>query len=471
MKNIIFVNPPLNLSERYGVLGGVLGELQPYNLCSLAAATKMAGFETTIIDAPALKLSIQQTAAQIILSNPDYIGITATTCSITNAHLLATEIKKQLPQIIIIVGGVHISALPQETLKAFKNFDIGVIGEGEITIVNLLKTLKEDTSLDQVNGIIFKKNNSLYVTPAQSLIEDLDMLPFPSWNLLSDFNLYHPNLSSLHRLPIASLVTSRGCTQKCTFCDKSVFGNRVRTHSPKYIIKMIKELKNTYSIKEVIFKDHDFAFSEERILKICHQLKESGLALSWSCMLRADKVNKNILQAMKESGCWQIGLGIESGSPQILKDLIKNLNPEKIHNNINLIKNFNFNLIGYFILGTPTETRETITETRNFIRKSRLDSIKLNFFTAYPGSPIYQNLKIAKNLTETWPYLNSSRPTFIPENLTEQELWHSSKKILKEFYLRLPTLLSYGKRALNLKLLYKFFIGMLTLIRYIFKKN
>jgi len=471
MSKIIFINPPMSHFQRYGYLGEVLGELQPVNLCYLAAVTVSAGFDTKIIDAPAEKLNLEDLMNRIVRESPQYVGITATTCSISNAGLLAKEIKQYNPKIVTIVGGVHISALPKETMQRFYDIDIGVVGEGEKTIVELLLALENNFDLNKVDGILFRQDGRLVFSNPRPLIDELDMLPMPSWQLLPSFWHYMPNLSSFYKLPVASLVTSRGCPKSCIFCDKCVFGNRIRSHSAKYTIEMIKYLYLYYGVRYFVFKDHDFAFSANRTRQICEALRKNDLKINWSCMARPDDVDGSILAEMKNAGCWQIGFGIESGSQRILDFLSKGIQVDKVTSVIQLCNRFRINVMGYFIIGSPTESEDTIRETVKFIKKVKMDNIKVNFFTPYPGSPIYKDIRNFGDFTEDWLKMNEGYPVFIPFGLSQQQLIYFSKKLLREFYFQPRIIMNYLFRSLRPSVFLKFFKGMLALMKYILKFN
>lgn len=471
MHKIVFLNPPLTSYQRYGILGRVLHEMQPNNLCYLAAVTRQAGFETKIIDSPALRLDIRNALEQIKGYSPEYVGVTATSCSVENAGKLATAIKQHNRGIVTILGGVHLSALPENTMQRFKDFDIGVIGEGEKTIVHLLKALAEKSDLRDVKGIIFRKENNFIITSPRETIDDLDILPMPAWDLLPDFSHYAPNLSSFHRFPVVNLVTSRGCNKNCIFCDRPVFGRKVRTHSPTYIMDTIKYLHQHYNIREIVFNDPDFSFSKERTLRLCKMMRDKKIRLSWTCLVRVDSIDQDVLLEMRKAGCWQIGVGIESGSQKILNILSKDTQLDKIEESIHLLDKIGFNIIGYFIIGSPLETENTIKETMAFIKRIKIDNIKVDFFTPYPGSTIYKEIRKFGNFNEDWSKLNGAFPMFIPFNLNEEELWSSAKKILREFYFKPRIVMNFLQRSLDPKIVLEFFKGMIALRRYLIKRG
>ena len=218
---VCLVVPPLSLNRRYGHLGQAAGCEPPLGLCYLASILGVEGFEVNIIDAQALRLNQDETAKMIMGIRPRYLGISASTMAINSASKLADQIKELNQDIKIIVGGCHVSARPVETLLEFDSFDIGVAGEGEDTFKELLLALNNNTDISCIDGIARREDGAVYVSRPRSRIKNLDTLPYPAFNLLPDINRFYrlPSQSLLGRNSF-SLVTSRGCLGRCSFCDK-----------------------------------------------------------------------------------------------------------------------------------------------------------------------------------------------------------------------------------------------------------
>ena len=260
MKRIVFVNPPQQVEEIYGKLANERSILPTLGICHLAAVTREKGYETYIVDPIPFGWGIDKTIDEILKYSPDYIGITATTDVIYNAAKIVAKLKEYNKNIITIIGGPHITAVPENTLKLFPQIDIGVIGEGEDTIVDLLSTLNNGSILDNVKGIIFRKNGELLTTQPRPFIKDLDRLSLPAWDLLPRLDKYYrPSIINYKKLPSTSLITSRGCPGKCTFCDTKVFGAKYRGFSGPYVIRMIEYLENHYGIKDLVLYDESQA--------------------------------------------------------------------------------------------------------------------------------------------------------------------------------------------------------------------
>ena len=225
MSKIILINPPLSGKERYGELAGSGVYMPPLGLGLLASVLRKEGFEVRILDCEALRLNVKQTIDRILSFQPDYVGITAVTMSIYSAAEVARALKLKSSKLYIILGGAHLSALPEETMNLFPQFDIGIIGEGEVVLVELLNAFQNNRDLSGINGIIYRDKDKIVKTPPRSLIKNLDTLPFPAWDLYPDFKKYYrPSAFGFKKLPCTSLITSRGCPGRCYFFCQGVWG-------------------------------------------------------------------------------------------------------------------------------------------------------------------------------------------------------------------------------------------------------
>jgi anaerobic magnesium-protoporphyrin IX monomethyl ester cyclase len=437
MVDIILVNPPLTGEERYGSLaaGGVY--MPPQGLANLAAFIRQKGYSVTIVDCCVLNLNQVGLAKHILSYDPRFVGITAVTISINKAADLAGLLKEQEPDLKIIVGGCHLSALPKETMSAFPQFDIGVIGEGELTIIELLRVLEEGKHLNNVKGIIFRENGTLKITPSGSFIEDLDTLPFPAWDLLPDITrFYRPSGFSFKRLPTTSLVTLRGCPMRCTFCSDGPFAKTVRLHSSKYVLEMIKFLQRTYKIKEIMFYDGTFVINRQRLIEICELMIKEKLDLVWSCNGRIDMMTQETLRLMKRAGCWLVGYGVESGSQQVLDFYRKDIELEKAYKVLRWTKQAGMFTKSSFMLGQLIENKETLKSTMNFILKSDLDLITVTYFTPLPGTLDYVRASQYGSFDNNWDLLNFHNIVFVPRGLNKDIIRFYRQCITSKFYLR-----------------------------------
>jgi len=451
VKRIAFVAPPIGLEERYGRLAGAGSSMPSLGLLSLAAVTRRAGVETHIVEASAMGLSYREVIEKLTAIRPDVVGLTATTLSVYNAHETAKGVKEALPGTLTVVGGPHVSAVPEETLGRFPLFDMAVIGEGEDTVVELLDALSGGRGPSTVPGLAVRTDGKVMLTGPRPFIKELDSLPLPAWDLMPGFPAaFRPAPFRYRQLPAAILVTSRGCPNRCIFCDRTVFGRTCRFFSADYVMGMIKELRERYGVREIEFEDDTFVVNRARVMDICDRLKSSGWGMSWSCLGRVDTVSRDMLKAMKGAGCWQISFGIESGDQGVLDLVEKKIKLEKAREALAWAKEAGLMTKGFFILGFPTETKATMQKTIDFAKGNAVDDISVFKLTPLPGSKIYEMAHNYGRFDDDWRKMNLLETVFVPEGLTEADLDEYTRRMMREFYFRPKVVLSYlGRLARN----------------------
>lgn len=482
MDRIVFVNPPFTVWGGGTPLPKTLENTTPsFGLCCLAAVVRQKGFTPFIVEAGALQLSLNEAFERIIALRPGVVGFRASTISFNNAALLAARVKGYDKKIITLIGGPHVTATPTETFEKFPQFDAGVIGEGEETIVELLSVLgsfgMDEIRLESVAGIVFRRGNRVHITGKRPYIKDLDTLPMPAWDLLEGFpDRYQPPLMSYKALPVASMVTSRGCPFQCTFCDRSVFGNSYRGYSAQYVSSMIEHLVERYGVKHLLFYDDLFAASEKRLTSICERMMERKLNVSWSCDARVNTVTPEVLALMKKAGCWEIAYGIESGSQKILDLIGKDIKIDEIEAGVRLTHEAGIKVKGLFMMGHPGETRETIKETVALATRLPFDHINISKVTPFPGTELYKTAHKYGRFNADWGRMNALQFVFVPHGFTEEELEREYKNALKRFYWRPKKTLKLlgallGDRAGMFRLLKANNVFLKSVVLNIFKKK
>lgn len=460
------------MEERYGKYlkrGGVF--LPPWGLALLAAILRKERYDVMILDCEVLRLDYDQSCKEIFKFNPSIVGFTAATVSVHNAAMLASKIKKVNKNIPLIVGGVHVSGVPVETMKYFKDFDIGVIGEGEETIVELVKNIKDKSQYKNIKGIVYRDNGEIIINEPRPYIKELDSLPFPAFDLLPDIGKhYKPSPIYFKKLPHAMVLSSRGCFGKCTFCDKTVSGHKMRFHSADYIVDLILELNKKYGIRDLIFHDDVFIVNRKRLYKFCELFKKKNIKVVWQANARIDSVNLEVLKTIKESNCWLIAYGIESGSQKILNMANKRIKLEQIKQTLEWTKMAGLETKGYFILGLIGETKETLKETENFIMDIPLDILALNLFTPFPNTIDYFRAPKYGSFNNDWRLLNQHNVVFIPNGLTAKELEETCKRIQTKFYFRLRVVFYFIKKLFNYQKALIIINGFFTLLLYIIRR-
>jgi len=467
--DIVLVNPPMAKKEIYGVLASGGTYLPPLGLANLAAVIRSHGYSVKILDASALNLTLQQTIENIILYHAKYVGITAMTFSIDRATILAETLKAQKPNLKVIIGGSHVTALPKETLSKFSCFDIGVIGEGELTIIELLEALEANMPVNNIKGLVFKENSNVKISEARDFIENLDTLPFPAWDLLPNINkFYKPSCFGSMKLPITMVHTIRGCPKRCAFCPRTDFSKSWRMYSPAYVLDMIKLLQRDYGIKDLFFSSADLAISKSWLSNLCKLIIRERLNLVWSCNCRIDSVTPEILSLMKRAGCWLIGYGIESGSQRILDFMQKDIILEKVPQVLKWTKKEGILAKGNFIIGYLTESIESMQATLNFALNNDLDLIRINYFTPLPGSLDYTRAEQYGSFDNDHRKFNCCNIVFIPQGLDKENIRFYSQYITRKFYLRPKIIFCYVKMFFNIKNFKLMLFGLWAFVRFVF---
>lgn len=445
LNKIVFIEPPVSLKEIYGGLAKVGAVSPPLNLLLLAAIVRDKGYDPSIIDCPALGLSYNDVIVRLKKINPRFVGLTAMTPHIMQAGKLAKVIKEDLPETVILLGGAHISSVPEETMLRFPEIDVGFVGEAEISLPELLDTVNKGNALSTVKGTISRENGQIINTGQRSERIKLDDLPFYAWDILEGFpHIYKTPLFATHRTPATPILTSRGCPGKCIFCYSGCH-KTLSTYSAEYTIAMLKHLKKNYGIKEFMLYDDNFVMFKQNLIKLLNMLITEKLDLTWSCNARVDMINEEMLHLMARAGCWQISYGIETGNQEIMNRLEKNITREKVLRAIEISRKTGIRTVGYFMIGHFGETQQTIEETIQFACDSGLDDFRMSFFTPLPGTKASLIAGQYGEFDNDWGKMNLFSPVFVPSGMTKEQLINGQKRAIRKFFFRPKVVSSYLK--------------------------
>jgi radical SAM superfamily enzyme YgiQ (UPF0313 family) len=442
----ILINPCLFKKGR-NIWKGIDSCFPSLGLASIAAYVRQKGFRVKIIDAPALRISVEsfENYLRDNYSNeqPRYVSFTAVTPSIRNAYAMAKIVKKIYPQTKIVFGGVHATVLSKEVIGQ-DEVDIVVRGEGEITFYEILS----NRELSGIDGIVYQKDSQIIFNKERERIKNLDDLPWPAYNLLP-MDKYYPAKGSYQRLPAMSMLTGRGCPGQCTFCNKTL-GKLMIFRSAQSLIEEIKMLIKDYGIKQIMFYDDTFTVYKENVRKFCHLLLEQNIDISWCCFSRVDYVDLDLLKLMKKAGCHQIMYGIESGDQNVLDSINKNITLNLAREVVKLTKLAKIDVRGAFMVGNPIETRETVLRTLDFALELDPDVAIFNITTPYPGTQMFEEAeRKGMILTYNWDDYDLSNPVMKLENLSQKEISDLYRYCFKKFYLRPKYILMRLKRLLS----------------------
>lgn len=468
---VMLIYPPITEVEVYAKYSKAAPCLPPLGICYIARYLLEANYDVKIIDCVAQRLSLTELQSKIVEYSPTVVGVSSTTVAFYYAKQVLSLVKSVDPEIITVLGGAHITAFFKEAMKECESIDIGVLGEGEQTLLDIVRKIDNNDSIDTVKGIVFRQNGTLIQTESRPTVRDLDEIPFPARELLPNLHSYaHTALRGKKRKLTTTMITSRGCPKKCGYCDQSVFGRVWRSHSADYVFSEMKLLKEDFGVDFISFEDDNFSLSKERVKAICKKIIEHPLDIGWACSGRADNVDDEMLKLMKTAGCESIYVGIESGSPRILKLINKNISKDKVNEGIRKIKENGIRILGSFILGIPSETKEEMLQTLDYSLSLPLDGASFFIFTPYPRTELrklaFQYGKVSTNWKDYTGH--PSALPYIPNNMTQDELLGFQEKAYKRFLLRPSYICRYLLNHSTWDLLQK---GVLFLKAFYFDKD
>lgn len=433
---VVATTPPFALKENFGLLDFVGQYGMPMNLLYLAASLEKAGIRTGLVDLSYEKKSIEDCAKLIVSMRPEFVAVAVHFTFLKDRSLeLALAIKRLDPSIRIIAGGVHFTALPEETMRECPAIDIGILGEAEETIIEVIRCLKEDGDPGKIKGVIRRNGNGFDVTGPRNLISDINALPFPLFDKL-DLSQYAPALYKEKRSVTLPIMTSRGCPFACSFCDRTVLGSKVRFYDIDYISNMISMLFEKFHVDCFDLVDENICITKERLEAICRLFKEKFLKhnIRWGCSMRADSVDQDTGKLLYDAGCRSVSFGIESGSPKMLKTYNKKMDLQKLPDKCRMIRSAGISLAGSIIIGGPGEDERSIADTMELVRKISLDYMFVWYFIPLPGSPIYKDITSMGTITGTCLERTGHHISFIPNTLTRVQLEVGYKDIYRTFY-------------------------------------
>jgi anaerobic magnesium-protoporphyrin IX monomethyl ester cyclase len=435
--NVLLIRPPDPLQHVK-----LLSHTKPLNLAYIASYLLEKKLNVKIIDYEIEPFKEQNLLSVLKEFNPAVVGFSCFTPTIKNGHKICRRIKNFNKNITTVVGGPHLSGLPARTMEEFADFDFGVYGEGEITFHELCLRLNESSDIRNVKGILYRENGKIIQTPERQLIDDIDILPFPARNLIDYDSVQagHSARGFSNEIRAAEVFTSRGCPYACSFCAiQATFGRSVRFRNLDCVEEEIRECQKRYDFNHIIIADDTFSLDPKRAEKLCGIFGRSGIR-SWNCDTRVNTVSRELLKAMKDSGCMKVAYGVESGSPRIIDRIGKKITVEQVENAVHWTKEAGIKHIeGNFIIGAdPTETMEDLAMTQSLIMKLPWTFVSVTVIVPYPGTPVYQTMKEKNQIfTEEWEdfVMFGKVPKWRTDNFSSEELLRLQKKITRDFYL------------------------------------
>jgi radical SAM superfamily enzyme YgiQ (UPF0313 family) len=420
---------------------------QPLGTLSVAASLQQAGHEVEFLNGAFLRR--EEILQAVKTSGPDFIGLYSTTFGWPKAKKTARELKAILPAVFITVGGPYPIALQEQCLADCPWIDAVVTGEGEITAVALVENLASGKTLAGVKGVVFRDKGRIIKNDPRPLITDLDSLPFPARELLGVADTYIPAPATYKRKPVAVVMTSRGCNRKCIYCfqiDKSRKSG-IRYRSIDNVLAEI-ELCLSQGYREIKFIDETLAGDYDRAMHLAREIKARGLDFTWFASACVNQVDRPLLKAFKEAGCWAILMGAESGVQKNLNTIRKGITLDQVRNAVRAARDVGIKVFTPFLFGIPGETFAEGLKTIEFACELNPDIANFHSLTPFPGTELYDDIRKYGTISDDLTDYTYQGAAFIPYTMSREEITTLRHLAFKKFYSRPRFLL---RRILSLR--------------------
>lgn len=439
--DILLINPPAE-NEIIGNNPTIIEEERGYNpplglLYIAAYLDEQTQHHIEVLDAQVEELKYDQLKRIIARKKPDVVGITAMTFTIHDVMRTVRIVKEIDKGIQVVLGGPHVHIFPKETIN-LPGIDYIVLGEGEAVFKDLVDNIQNPEALKGVKGIVFRKNGQIINTGMRDLVKDLDELPFPARHL-TPYKKYSSLLAK--RTPITTMITSRGCPYHCSFCDRPHLGKRFRARTSQNVVDEMESCAEL-GIYEFLIYDDTFTVNSRRVIDICEEIQRRGLEIGWDVRARVDTVNKEMLKVMRNAGCERIHYGVEAGTNKILKVLNKGITIDQARETFRWTKEIGISTLAYFMIGSPTETREDILQTIEVAKLLDPDYVHFTILTPFPGTQIYfDGLEQGVFKEDFWQRFAANptldfKPHYWEKKLSTAELVDLLNYAYRRFYIR-----------------------------------
>lgn len=416
----------------------------PISLALTASVLRQAGFEVSLNDCIVEELDFNHLKEKIREFKPHLVIINTGTPSIESDLYSSRVIKEVNPDIKTAAIGIHVTALPEESLRMEPTLDFIIKGEPEFTIKELAETLKNRGDLSKIMGLCFREGDKYILTPPRPPIEDLDLLPFPAWDLIQRDKYIMPFTDRQFLL----VATGRGCPYQCVFCaDTAYYGHKLHLRRPKSIVDEMIWDREQFGISDFLFWSESFTINQKFAMEVAREIIKRGGGFRWVCNSRVDNVSPELLQAFKKAGCWMIGYGIEVGNQKILDLMNKKTTLQQAKDAVRWAKEAGLEVTGHCILGYPSETIENLRETIDFAIELDLDFAQFYCVVPFPGSKLFTLAKENNWICSwDWSRWEQNYSVLNTDTLTADQIMKMRHFAYRKFYLRPKMILKTLKK-------------------------
>jgi len=399
MAKVLLIAPPY--LDLYGKLSKAAGRYFPLGLAYIASYLRKYGpHDVEMYEPESQGLTYDDIEEIIRKARPDVIGLTCSTPNFPRALKIA-ELCRKNSGALVVMGGVHASAVAEFIVEKHSSLvDCVVVGEGEETMLELVDSYTGGSDFKSIRGIVYNDGNGAARTEPRPYIEDLDSIPFPARDLIPQ-DLFVPNAHNARHRECLSILTSRGCPFNCSFCAaRIVSGTKYRMHSAEYVMEEMRMLVRDYGARQFLITDDTFTLNRKRLGNICNSMIEEKLGVEWFCFSQVNVVDRETLSLMKRAGCYNIGFGVESGDPDILRRMGKNIKPEQAVEAVRLANSVGLKTQAFYVFGTPGESKKQMEDTVRFAGRVDATLAFFNMLVPYPGTQDFKHFFSGRKLED-----------------------------------------------------------------------
>lgn len=406
----------------------------PLSLATIAAFLEQAGHRVRIMDCPVERCRDPSFLEEVDRMRPQLVVLNVSTPTLEHDLSFPARIKTLVPECWTAAIGTHASSLPADVLTQCPDLDVSVIGEPEQTVVELAARKAYGQSRDGIPGTASRRNGDIEIHAPRPFMTDLDGLPVPAWHLV-DLNLYR---LPVYRRPFLMISSGRGCPFDCSFCTaQSYYGRKLRLRSPESVAAEMLQIQRRYQVCDFLFWTETFTVDPDQVRAFCRILIDVKAGFRWTCNSRVDAVDADLMNRMREAGCWMISFGIESASQAVLDRAGKKVRIEDIYRAVRLARSAGLQVTGHFILGLPGETPESLRDTSDLSIALDLDYAQFYCAAPFPGSRLYlESVEKGWIRNPEWHHFDQTVANLDLPGLPAETVMRERSRAIRKFYLR-----------------------------------
>ena len=439
----------------------------------LATIARAGGHEVRLLDCLLERYDYRNFQQYVKDYQPDVVGIKVYSCDIANVDKMLRMAREAVPVTVTVIGGPHPSCeLPDRLFEQFPELDYAFAGEAELGFLPFLERIEShETDMTDIPGLVWRYTDGTVRANPKGRVDDLDSLAFPAWDLIDPRRYKWGYSFATSKFPAAPMVMTRGCPYSCTFCSSHLIsGKRVRKRSIDNIVEEINLLKRDFGVRSIDIADENFALDRGFVGAFCERLLSDNIAIAWNCPhgVRIDNLDEEIVRLMARSGCFNLSVGVESGSQRVLDSIKKGVKVEDVIEKVRMIKRVSrMKLQGYFVVGFPAETPEDIEATIKLACSLPFDMVTFCPLRITPGTEIYDELLAAGKRAADLDYQGFGHYYFVRSycSIPDDEMRRLYRKAYAQFYFRPRVALNLLRQVRSVGQFRLILDGLLRMVR------